>query len=176
MPKQHPIFIYIICDRLCITLAFFKGSDILYSLHIHRTNMSGKWKSPQYYHVANSWAVPLYMYQDGHKEAAGTKRKSKPEVCHINACKLVQGVNFTWCMKADSANLTGDYKYDRFLLSTGGRQSYKLEGSAKTCHRTVGDWSLMGGNLCAMVGDSRMISVDLLPTDCGPPVLQPVLH
>ena len=56
-----------------------------------------------------------------------------------------------------------------------GRQSYKLEGSAKICHRMVGDWLPMGGNLCVMVSDSRTISTDLLLIDCGKPVVRPVL-
>ena len=53
---------------------------------------------------------------------------------------------------------------------------YKLEGSPKTCRRTVSDSSPMGGDLCAMVGDSPTISADLLLTNCGPPVVRPVLH
>ena len=58
---------------------------------------------------------------------------------------------------------------------TGGRQSVQIGEIAKTCRRTVGDWSPMGGNLRAMVGDSPTISVDLLPTDCGPLAVRPVL-
>ena len=54
-----------------------------------------------------------------------------------------------------------------------GDNQYKLEGSAKTCHRMVSD---LGGDLCVMVGDSCTISADLLPTDCGPLVVQPVLE
>ena len=68
-----------------------------------------------------------------------------------------------------------------------GDNRYKLERSAKTCCRTVGDMGgdlcvmvgnllPMAGNLCAMVGDSPMISTDLLPTDCGPPVIQLLLE
>ena len=56
-----------------------------------------------------------------------------------------------------------------------GDNKYKLEGLAKTCRRTVGDCSPMGGDLHTMVGDSCMISVDLMPTDCGPLEVRPVL-
>ena len=58
---------------------------------------------------------------------------------------------------------------------TGGRQSVHIGGIAKTCHRTVGDWSPMGGDISAMVSDSHTISADLLPTDCGPLEVRPVL-
>ena len=44
----------------------------------------------------------------------------------------------------------------------------QIGGIAKTYRRTVSDWLPMGGDLHVMVGDSRTISVDLLPTDCGP--------
>ena len=54
-----------------------------------------------------------------------------------------------------------------------GDNQYKLVGSAKTCRPPVGEWSPMGGDLRAMVGDSPTISMDLLPTDCGPPVVLP---
>ena len=57
-----------------------------------------------------------------------------------------------------------------------GDNRYKLDGLAKTCHPLVGDWSPMGGDLRAIVGNSPTISADLLPTDCGPPVVRPVLH
>ena len=57
-----------------------------------------------------------------------------------------------------------------------GDNRYKLEGSEKTCRRTVDNWSQMRGDLCVMVGDSRTISTDLLLTNCGPPVIRPVLH
>ena len=56
-----------------------------------------------------------------------------------------------------------------------GDNRYKLEGSAKTSRRMVSDWSPMGGDLRAMVSDSRMISGDLLSTDCGPLEVRPVL-
>ena len=46
----------------------------------------------------------------------------------------------------------------------------------KDLSQDVSDWSPMGGDLHAMVGDSGTISTDLLPTDCGPPVVGPVLH
>ena len=58
---------------------------------------------------------------------------------------------------------------------TGERQPVQIGGIAKTCHRTVGDWSPMGSDICAMVSDSRMISADLLPTDCDPLEIRPVL-
>ena len=56
-----------------------------------------------------------------------------------------------------------------------GDNRYKLEGLAKTYRPPVGDWSPMGGDLSVMVGDSPTISMDLLSTDCGPPVVLPVL-
>ena len=58
---------------------------------------------------------------------------------------------------------------------TGGRQSVQIGGIAKTC-KMVSDWSPMGSDLPAMVDNSRTISTDLLPTDCGPPVIQQVLE
>ena len=58
---------------------------------------------------------------------------------------------------------------------TSGRQLVQIGEIAKTCRRTVSDWSLMGADLCAMVGDTPTISVDLLPTDCGPLAIRPVL-
>ena len=48
---------------------------------------------------------------------------------------------------------------------TGGWQLVQIGGIAKTCRRTVGDWSSMGGDLRAMI----------LPSDCGPLVVRLVL-
>ena len=59
---------------------------------------------------------------------------------------------------------------------TSGQQSVQIGGITKTCRRTVSDWLPIGSDLRAMVGDSRTISTDLLPTDCGPPVIRQVLH
>ena len=49
--------------------------------------------------------------------------------------------------------------YSRTFIRPVGNNRYKLEGSAKTCRRTVGDWSLMGGDLCVKVGDSCTIII-----------------
>ena len=57
-----------------------------------------------------------------------------------------------------------------------GDNQYKLVGSQRLVVERSVDWSPMGNELSVMVGDSRTISADLLPTDCGPPVLRPVLH
>ena len=57
-----------------------------------------------------------------------------------------------------------------------GDNRCKLEGSAKTYRPPFGNWSPMGGDLCAMVSDSPTINTDLLLTDCGPPVVLPVLN
>ena len=81
-----------------------------------------------------------------------------------------------WSIIVHNQSLTSRRSWSATRHRPVGDNWYKLEGSAKTCRRMVSDWSPMGGNLHAMVGDSHMISAAFLLTACSPLVIRLVLH